>query len=144
MAGTIWLKRLRYAGSDIGLWPYDKEGTADVLELPLSKPLRADIWQPRNNDLTRLYWAIVSRLARGMGRDKEDIDRELRVLAGHCDTYLTEKYGQIRVPKSIKEKDCDEMAFKAYFDACIPLIYSEFDIDHKAIDDLLKPKDRNG
>lgn len=141
MSNVIWLKR--FPGTlQGGLFPYEADGQADVFDLPFNKPLRADLWQPRNPEASRRYWAIVSRVARGIGKDKEDVDRKLRVLAGHCDVFFTENFGEVRVAKSIQEKECDEAAFQAYFDTAIPFLYTEFGLDHKAVDDILKGRPR--
>lgn len=123
-----------------GLFPYDRDGAADFSELPFEKPLKAEIFQPADPDIKRLYWAVVSRIARGMGRDKEDVHADLCAMADHCHVYFSERHGQVRVPKSVSDRKCDAAVFRRYFDTVIPLIYSELGIEPAALADLLEKK----
>lgn len=135
---VIWVKR-----HELSVRPYDPEGVYAFELLPPGKPLRARITQPRNARMLALYWSVVARVARGIGRSTEALDRYLRVASGHCDIYKTEKYGEIRVPRPINFEECeDEAEFIAFFDSAIVVIYGELGIEPAAIADLVDRKDR--
>lgn len=134
----VWVKR-----SGLAIAPYDAEGVHEFERLPPGRPMRARITMPRNAKLLALYWSIVARVARGMGKSTEALDRYLRVAAGHCDIYRTEKYGEVRVPRPINFEECDDEAeFIAFFDSAIIVIYSELGIEPAAIADLVERKRR--
>lgn len=134
----LWLKR--YGQS---LVPYDDDGVHDFETLPPATPLRGMVNQPRNAKRLALYWSIVGRVARAIGRPTEALDRYLRVASGHCDIFHTQKYGEVRIPKPINFEECqDETEFMAFFDAALIVIHSELGIEPEALADLIERKNR--
>jgi hypothetical protein len=131
----FWLKRFGMA-----FHPYEEEGAQLITEIPQNVPTHHEVYVQPNEELRRFYWSLVGRLARGMGRDKEDFDYELRVKAGHCRRYLLTEGGEVAVPKSLKREECDGAEFSRYIDNVVPVLYSIF--DPKLIDEMMKKRPR--
>jgi hypothetical protein len=138
MMSTIWLRR--YVD---GLFPYDTSGELELDQYPQGKPLKAKIIVPRNGDTNRLYHAIVTRVAHGMGIGTEALDRDIKRRAGFVTEYHTEKCGIVQIPRSTSFTDCeDEIEFLQFFDRALVIIHGELGIPHSATADLLNKKER--
>lgn len=147
---TLWLKRrngqalLAWAAKGgSALVPYDQYGEGEINDVPLDKPCKAEL-RVYNGDpaLRRLFYVIVGKVAKGMGRDKDGVVDEIKVRAGHCDTFFIGEH-TVKMPKTISEKKgCDEMKFKAFFDAAmVALADDPFNIDPQVIEDWIKKRD---
>lgn len=131
----IWLKKIGPA-----LYAYDKDFQEEFDKLPRGKSLKADITQPRNIDFHRLYWALCARVAHGIGKEADWVDWALKVETGHADVFMTRGGREVLRPRSISFAEMDEIAFRAYFDSCVAVIYEQWRIDPASVADLLLPR----
>jgi len=118
------------------LCPYDQYGEEEVEEIPFEQPCRT-VLNVYNSDptLRRLFHVIVGKVSKGTGRNREGIVDELKVRAGHCETFFIGDH-TVKMPKSISEKKgCDELTFRAFFDAAmVALTDDPFNIDQSEIE----------
>jgi hypothetical protein len=99
----IWLCRIAHT-----LSPTDEESAAAINRLAPGECVEVEISRPRSIHWNRRYWATCAEIGRNQDpqRDKDSIDQELRVLAGHYEvmTVRDPKSGvlyEVRVPKRI-------------------------------------------
>lgn len=131
----LWLRRVGPA-----LYSWDKDNQAEFDRLPRGVSLKAEITQPRNLEHHRLYWALCTRVAHGIGRDAEWVDWALRVETGHYDVFMTRGGREVLRVRSISFAEMDQIAFTQYFEACVIAIYELWKIDPASVADLLLPK----
>lgn len=120
---AIWVKR-----RGPYLYPYDQGGTDEFARLPIEKPLRIEITQPRNPERLRLRWALIQLVAKGLHMDHEDVSDEIKIACGH---YTERQYPDgsvVRRAKSISNDAMDEIAFREYHEKEIQAIYMLYGI----------------
>lgn len=118
------------------LVPYDEYGEEEINEVPLDQPCRT-VLNVYSSDptLRRLFHVIVGKVSKGTGRSRDGIVDELKVRAGHCETFFIGEH-TVKMPKSISEKKgCDELKFREFFDAAmVALADDPFNIDPAVIE----------
>jgi hypothetical protein len=124
------------------LHPDGDESIAAFSKLPFGKTVRVEVKQPRNGGFHKLYWALCARIAEGLGRD--DIDAEkisdtFKRATGHYDILKTKSYGDIIIPRSISWAKCDQTEFSTFFEKCVRVAYTEWQIPPESVSDLLAP-----
>src|SRR5437868_11101300 len=119
------------------LVPDSVESAAEFARLPFGKQMHCEIKRPRNVQMHRLYFALVHRIAQAKGVPADAVDYVLRIAAGHCEIIRTQKYGDLRVAKSLQFAKCDQLAFREFFDHAIAAAYDEFGIDPGVFADLI-------
>lgn len=132
---TIYLRRVGNA-----LFPEGDEAIAELVKLPFAKSLRGEIKQPRNPAFHRLFWALCSRIANGIGAEPESIASVFKLATGHVETVRTKSYGDMKIPKSISFAKLDEIGFRTFFDKCLQVAWLEWHLDPAEFADLLDPK----
>ena len=125
----LWLIR-----EGTNLRPFGAESAAVLSRLPFGKVLRAELKQPRNGAQHRLFWTLCARIGDAVGCEHEDISCLLKLRTGHVRRIKT-KTGIEEIPMSISFAKMDQIAFKAFFDKCVHVIYNEFGI---AVPDILE------
>lgn len=86
--------------------------------------VRASITRSKSRDMNAFFWALVSKVARGTGYQKESLASELLIRTG-CVHSVTFKDGTVHaLPKSIAKMD--HTSFKEFVDAAIELICAEY------------------
>lgn len=118
----------------------DDESTCELLKLPFTKPLRAEVKQPRNPAFHRLYWALCARIASGIGVEAESISSIFKLATGHTETIRTKSYGDVKIPKSISFASLDEMGFREFFNRCLEVAWTEWKLNPEAFSDMLDQK----
>lgn len=132
----LWLRKVGPS-----LQPFGEEDKADFERMPYGKSLKAEITQPRNVEFLRLYWALVKRVAQGIGKDPDWVDWALRVETGHCDVFMTRGGREVLRVRSISFAEMpDETSFRTYFNECVGVIYDRWGIDPASVADLLLPR----
>lgn len=131
----FWCERI--AGA---LRPADQESLDEFSKLPIGKPLHVEVKQPRNAAFHRLYWALCARIAEAKGVTSENISDVLKIATGHFQTVRTKSYGEIHIPKSISFAAMDDIAFRAFFERCVLVVYDEWQIEPEMVNDLLLPE----
>lgn len=116
------------------------ESVAAFADLPFAKKLRAEITQPRNIGLHRLYFALCARIAKGIGETTEFVDRAFRIEAGHVDVF---EYGGKAhlVVRSLAFHKFDNLEFKVFWETCLRIMYERWRIDPAAVADLVVPEE---
>lgn len=131
----LYLRRIGNA-----LWPDGDEAICELAKLPMGKPLKAEVKQPRNPRFHRLYWALCARIASGVGRDAEEISTVFKFATGHVDQIHSKTYGYIKVPRSISFAKLDNQGFREFFDRCVETAFTEWGLEPEAFADLLDQK----
>lgn len=131
----LWLKRVGMA-----LVPDGDESIAAFSKLPFNKSLHAEVKQPRNVQHHRLFWAIVHRVAEGIGAEPQNVTDVLKIATGHCTIVKTKTHGTLSLPKSISFAKMDQNQFREFFDKCLIVIFQEWGIDESAFADLIADK----
>jgi hypothetical protein len=134
MIVDLWLKRINGT-----LVPDSAESAVEFARLPSNKPLRCEVKQPRSLQHHKLYFSIIHRIANAKGVSADVVDQMLRIASGHCDIVRTKRYGDVRLPKPLKFSKCDQLQFRAFFEAAVAAAYTEFGIDPAVFSDLLIP-----
>ncbi len=132
---VLYVKRMGNA-----LLPDGDEAIAELAKLPLDRSLRAEVKQQRNPAFHRLFWALCARIASGIGAEPESIATVFKMATGHTETIRTKSYGDIKIPKSISFAKLDNTGFRAFFDNCLEVAWTEWKLDPDAFADLLDPK----
>lgn len=125
------------------LLPDGDESVAAFAMIPFGKPMRCELKQPRNLQFHKLFWALCSRIASGLGRENitsETVATMLKLATGHFDLYVSKTYGEVRMPKSVSFAKMDGLQFREFFERCVKVVYDEWGIDPSAVADLLAPK----
>lgn len=133
----LWCERIGGA-----LRPADQESVEEFAKLPVGKPLHVEVKQPRNAAFHRLYWALCARIAESKGVTAENISDVLKIATGHVTILSTKSYGRVHVPKSISFAAMDQTAFRDFFERCVAVVYSEWQIEPEMVNDLLVPQER--
>lgn len=135
----LWVQR-----SATRLYPVGDESIAVLEKLPFDKPLLAELRQPRNLQMHRLFFALVHRVAEATGQTPENVLDLIKIATGHCETIDSEKYGTLRLPRSIAFHKMDQTLFGEFFERAVQAIYNEFKIDPAFVADLLLPSETAG
>ncbi len=122
------------------LHPADDASICEFARLPFAKPLKCEVKQPRNPQFHRLFFALCSRIASGVGRDAEEIATVFKFATGHVDQIHSKTYGYIKIPKSISFAKLDDTGFRKFFDECVLVATAEWGIPAESLSDLLDPK----
>lgn len=131
----LWLKRV-----GVALVPDGDESIAVFSKIPFNKSLHAQVKQPRNGGHHRLFWAIVHRVAEGVGAEPDNVCDVLKIATGHCTTVKTKSHGVLSLPKSISFAAMDQSEFSVFFEKCLVTIFDEWEIDRSAFQDLITEK----
>lgn len=125
-----------------GLYP-DGDESHEVFEnLREGARYFVDAKQPRNSGHHRLFWALCHRIANGLGRDditSERVATEFKLATGHCETLMTKRHGEVKIPLSIAFAKMDQTEFDVFFEKCVRVAYEEWGIDPALVADLLVP-----
>lgn len=132
---NIWLKRV-----GVALLPDGDESIAVFSKIPFNKSLYAEVKQPRNGAHHRLFWAVVQRIANGIGKSADEVCDVLKIGTGHCTYVQTKSYGRLALPKSISFAAMDQTAFSEFFEKALVVIFEEWGIDRSAFQDLIADK----
>lgn len=97
-----------------GLFPADDDVKAKVDRMGEGEMLLVTVERARCPVLFRKYHAMCQRIAENNGRDKESIDYELRILAGHYDVMHVEGF-EVRTPKRIAFAKLTQEQWEEYF-----------------------------
>lgn len=116
------------------------ESLIELGKLPFGRSLRAEIKQPRNPAFHRLFWALCSRIASGIGAEPDSIASIFKLATGHFETVRTKSYGDMKIPKSISFANLDEVGFRSFFDRCLIVAWQEWKLDPADFADMLDPK----
>lgn len=116
------------------------ESVCALMQLPFNKTFKAEVKHPRNPAFHRLYFALCSRIADGIGSDTEIISTVFKFATGMYETIQTKSYGEIKVPKSISFAKMDNTSFREFFDKCLEVAFSQWGLDATAFSDLLDQK----
>ena len=134
----IWLKRVGNA-----LYP-DGDASIDALSLlPFGRPLRGEIDQPRNLKHHKLFFALCARIAKGIGKDAEFVERAFKIETGHFAHYTLANGRDVVVLGSIAFHKFDQVAFDAFWKECLDIMYRIWRIDPKAVADLIEKDNRD-
>jgi hypothetical protein len=131
----LWVKRV-----GVALLPDGDESIAVFSKIPFNKSLHAEVKQPRNGAHHRLLWAVVHRVAEGVGAEPENVMDLIKVATGHCVSVKTKTRGTLQFPKSISFAAMDQTAFREFFDKALIVIFQEWGIDKDAFSDLIQDK----
>lgn len=120
--------------------PDGDESVAVFADIPFGKVLRCELKQPRNLLHHKLFWALCARIGKGIGQDAEWVERAFKVETGHFDFY---KYRgrESMVLRSIAFHNMDQIAFRAFFEQCVEIMYHVWKIDPASVADLLVPEE---
>lgn len=125
------------------LLPSESESAAIFSRLPIGKPLRAEVKNPRRGKHHRLFFLLIHRIANATDTDPEALRDHLTVEAGHYYEIKT-KRGIRRYPKSISWSAMDQSHFDEVFERIVRAIYESFGIRREdvlaVVADLLAPK----
>lgn len=97
-----------------GLFPADDDVRTKVARMGDGELLLVTIERARCPVLFRKYHAMCQRIAENNGRDKDSIDYEIRILAGHYDVLPGDGF-EIRTPKRIAFAKLSQEQWEDYF-----------------------------
>lgn len=116
--------RIRVIRRPFGLVPATKADAEALAAFPLHEPVTATLSRGRSARMARFYEALVGYVADGIGEDREELKRDLKIKTGRVDSYIV-KGGALKVkPRSTATMDHSE--FKAYLDAAIEVIIADY------------------
>ena len=120
----------------------DAESAAQFAKIPREKLVHVEVRQPRNGAHHRLYWALVHRIAEGLGCDAEALSDHLKVRAG-CVRTVNTREGVKEYPASISFAAMDQTKFSDFFNRCVTIIVEDLGIRRPdvldQVRDLLEP-----
>lgn len=129
----LWFRRVGH-----GLFPDGDEALSEFEKLPIDKPLEADLKQAKNPRFRRLYWVLCTRIGIGIGQSRKWVSDAFKVEA---ELYTIFKYGGRTHIVLGSTSDMDEPAFKEYFERCVQIAYSRWDVDPASVADILAPEE---
>lgn len=132
----FWTKR---AGN--GLFVYDSDSAAEFEKIPWRTPLRTEVTQPRNLGFHKLFFALCSRIASGIGKDTEFVVRSFKIETGKYTIYKTIGGREVIQLESIGFQHMDQISFKTFFEECVSVAYTIWQIDPASVADLLTKKE---
>lgn len=123
------------------LRPVGAVSSTALAKLPMGRELRVEVRRPRNPRFLRLYWEICERVADAVGTEADVISDLLKIETGHFFLVRSNRYGDLRIAKSIAFAAMDETAFREFFDACVVAISANWGATKPevvaAVEDLL-------
>lgn len=112
-----------------GLAAADDHARRYLSRIPPGSPVDADVSQPRTEAgkrLFRRYWVLMGIVAENTdqyGGSQEAASDHIKVLAGHCDTLVSKRTGEIYLrPRSISWAECKEPQFAEFWDRAVKAI----------------------
>jgi hypothetical protein len=135
--------RLYLVRIDNHLVPHGDESLAEFEGLPFDKELQAEVTQPRNLAHHKLFWTLCARIGAGIGKDAEWVERAFKVETGHYDVF---RYGgqEKLILRSISFAKLDQLAFNGFFEQCVQIAYSIWNINPADVADLLVKTEQHG
>lgn len=115
----------------------DPESAAQLAKVPRGTLVHVEVRQPRNIAHHRLFWALVHRIADGIGCDAEALADHLKVRAGHVRTVNTQ-LGVKEYPASISFAAMDQAKFSDFFNRCVTIIVEDLGIRRPDVLDQVK------
>jgi hypothetical protein len=131
----LFLKRVGNA-----LYPDGDESVEALSHMPFGKTLRGEVDQPRSVKHMRLFFALCSRIAKGIGKPTEFVERAFKIETGHFDHYRLASGRDVMVLGSIAFHRMDQVAFKEFWERCIQIMYEKWQIDPASVNDLLEDR----
>ena len=128
------------------LWPSDAASEEAMRRIPPEKLVHVEVIRERNAKHHRLYFVLLHIVAKGLGKDEDEIDYILRLESGHCEPVkMADGRIEHRV-KSISWAKMDQLAFTPFFERCIQVIYEQYGIlpkdTRRELDKILAPDAR--
>lgn len=111
----LWLAKRR-GRTTSGLVPTDEDGRAYLDKLGDGECVQVEVSRIRSVQFNKLYWSLCQEIGQQQNppRDKDSIDAEIRILAGHYEVmYFAGR--EVRVPKHINFKSMDADEWNDYF-----------------------------
>lgn len=133
----FWTKRI---GSTLCI--YDTDSAAEFEHVPWRTPLRTEVTQPRNYEYHKLFFALCSRIARGIGKDTDFVVKALKIETGRYTVFTTLRGREVLQLDSIAFHNMDAIAFKSFFEECVAVIYEKWNIEPASVADLLFPQEQ--
>jgi hypothetical protein len=101
-----------------GLVPESDAARELLASTPIGSCVAVEWSRPRNIQFHRLYWALVTTVAEGIGVKPDNVHCLIKLRTGYY-TLINTKSGRVQVPKSISFAKMSSAEFKAFFeDAC--------------------------
>lgn len=95
-----------------------------IAAYPLRQQLRATLHKARSVPQHRLFFAVVSHVAKACGRSTQDMLDIIKLETGHY-RVIERKGERWRVPGSIAFHQMDAAQFRDFFDAALAVIAEE-------------------
>lgn len=114
-----------------GLFPSDEEGARGLLKMGDGECVLVSVIRPRCAAWHRKYFAICQSIGENQDppRDKDSIDHELRIRAGHFDVLLVEGH-EIRTPKRIAFDKMTQAQWEDYWQRVEAAICERFGVEY--------------
>lgn len=116
----------------LGLRACDAHSEALLCDLPQGKRLRVKITQDRSGPHHRLFFAMLSMVAKGCGRDAEELLDIIKIETGHVRKVKANRR-TYEFPASIAWHNMDQRKFNAFFEVACQVIEEEVGLKQPAL-----------
>lgn len=108
-----------------GYAPYDERASDLWAKHKAGQTVEIDVKVPRNIKSQGLYWAMLTKLGKSIGKPSELLHTVLKFKTGHVQMIKT-KSGLVPHYPSTSFEAMDDVQFSKYLDACIEVIKQEW------------------
>lgn len=108
-----------------GYVPHDERSTDLWAKHKPGQLVEVDVKVPRNIKSQGLYWAMLTKLGKSIGKPSELLHTVLKFKTGHVQMIKT-KSGLVPHYPSTSFEAMDDVQFSKYLDACIEVIKQEW------------------
>jgi len=116
----------------LGLRACDAHSEALLCELPQGKRLRVKITQDRSGPHHRLFFSMLGMVAKGCGRDAEELLDIIKIETGHV-RVVHSRRRIYKIPASIAWHNMDQRKFNAFFEVACQVIEEEVGLKQPAL-----------
>lgn len=114
----LWLVRQPH-----GLVPASQYDAEELERYAIGTRITATVEQPKNGDLMRFWFALIGKVAKGLGLSPESLRFRLMVRAGCCDRVVELGDQMMVVPRSVASLDQGE--FSDLVDRTVEIVTTE-------------------
>lgn len=109
-----------------GYVPHDERATDLWQKHKAGQLVEVDVKIPRNIKSQGLYWAMLTKLGKSIGKPSELLHTVLKFKTGHVQMLRTKDGKEIPHYPSTSFDAMDDVQFSKYLDACIEIIKQEW------------------
>lgn len=107
-----------------GLTPASAIDEEAMGKFPLGATIKATVIRPRSRPMERFYWALMTKVAKGIGFNKEGLSDEVMRVTGRMDSFILSNGWQRVRAKRISEMD--HYSFLEYVDEAVEVLLRVF------------------